>query len=111
LQVSVESIITRHVKAFKSVKQFTCRICSDAPSDQATPDHDNSVDHSDKEMYNWKKIINKKYKNTVSKSVYIVNIVVITYLYIKRVIVSAYSMYCYFNVTREHAYLFVLLFL
>jgi hypothetical protein len=29
-----------------SVIQFTCSICSEAPSDGATPDHDNSVDHS-----------------------------------------------------------------
>jgi hypothetical protein len=94
-----------------SVVQFTCSICSDTPSDQATPDQDNSVDHSDKEMYNWKKIINKTYKNTVSKSIYIVNIVLNTYLYIKRVIVSAYSMYCYFDEMCVHAYLFVLLFL
>jgi hypothetical protein len=29
-----------------SVVQFTSSICSDAPSDQATPDHDTSVDQS-----------------------------------------------------------------
>jgi hypothetical protein len=37
------------------IVQFSCSICSDAPSDQATPDHDNSVDQTDKEMYNWEK--------------------------------------------------------